>query len=170
MDERQVVVCSNCQIDLSNPVVIDPSVRQMFEFRDIDPRKLEKGSCCPVSTGKAITIERGYWSDQSPEVRRSSECLRIWLNPDDMLPHLSLDLKLAHGCCGPSGEVNLRCSCGALIGRHYGDCMGAHHFSPDPTVTEWIPFLENPQDRELNRYQRLIEANRRRKHARNRNG
>lgn len=85
---------------------------------------------------------------------------RTWLNLADVNPQVQLDAKLGFGCCGPAGQINRRCTCGALVGREYSDCLHAHNFSPEPDMTEWVDYIEDETARDAARAEPFAHASR----------
>jgi hypothetical protein len=149
----KVITCARCCLEVTRPFDVDPLVKDELEFSWIDPRKLDAQACCPVPGGHAFQVRE---NDEQKE-------MRLWLNPVDVLARVTLDAELGHGCCGPGRRANSKCVCGALVGRRYGDCMGAHHFSPEPEATALIDHIDDELTRELARHERLVQANRARK-------
>lgn len=159
-----LLVCNRCQTELTNPVTINRSRQALANFGDVDPRGPRDPSAVPQGVGATVRME--VWTDHfDGKGERISED-RIWLNLADVDARVVLDAKLAHGCCGPSGQICRRCPCGALVGREYSDCLHAHYFSPEPDMTEWVDYTEDQEARDAARAERFARASRQAKRDR----
>jgi len=161
---QMLLVCSRCQTELSNPVVINPARRTPADFGDVDPRGRRDPSAVPQGAGATVCTEvwSGHFHGKGELILEE----RVWLNLADIDASVVLDAKLAQGCCGPSGQICRRCPCGALVGREYSDCLHAHYFSPEPDMTEWVDYIEDREARDAARAERFAHASRQAKRDR----
>lgn len=160
----KILVCNRCQIQLSQPVKIDPARRTPADFADIDPRR--PGDHAAVPTGTGVTVWMEIWSGHYTGHGELLAGDRIWLNLADVDARVTLDADLGRGCCGPAGQICRRCQCGALVGREYSDCLFAHYFSPEPDMTEWVDEMLDEAAREAARAERFAKAARQAKRDR----
>ena len=152
---KQVLVCNSCQSDLSLPIKF---LEESFTIASLNKYPEEDG----ISPGGAMHIEFWVWYPDDEDILEQ----RVWMNSEDIAGFTNLDKSLSHGCCGPNGQINTRCHCGALVGRYYSDCLMPNYFSPEPDQTQFLPFVEDEWEREAMKRERLLAANKRAKSRR----
>lgn len=134
---KQVLVCRNCGIQLSQPLIIFSEGDDNFprlEWLDEKPLSA-KGVCLKRDEPYSTSV----FSHGPKPALSFVPCYLIRLDDLKDIVGLTSEAHRLNGCCGLDGcdGPNRVCECGNLVGTEKSDCWTPRVFIPNNETTKW---------------------------------